>query len=37
MAATREAVLFVVLDYSITGIWLSMPRGNTDILNFVCV
>ena len=37
MAATREAGLFVDLEYSIRGIWLSLPRGNSDILNFVCV
>ena len=34
MAAIREAV---ELEYSITGIWLSMPRGNADILNLICM
>ena len=37
MAAAWEPVLFVVLEYSIRGIWLSLPSGNTNILNFVCV
>ena len=30
IAAAREAVLFVVLEYSIRGIWYSLPRGITD-------
>ena len=37
MAATWEPVLFVVLEYSIRGIWLSLQRESTNILNFVCV